>query len=270
MVQITLDTRKSLEENAGDYFEKAKKAKKKLGGTIETLEKAKARLKELVEKELKEEYDTDEIEEARRKKEKKAHEQWYEKFRWFVSSEGFLIVGGRDATTNEIVIKKHTDKNDVVFHTDMAGSPFFVVKSAGRKPSDVTLQEVANAVFTFSRAAKMGLSTSNVFWVAPEQVTKQANPGEYLPKGAFMIRGKTNYLFPSFDLAVGVDEHGKIMAGPKAAIRKNCEKMLVLEKDDHAKPSDTAKNIRHQLGGEVDTILRTLPAYGTRIKKEGR
>ena len=54
--------------------------------------------------------------------------EWYEKFRWFISSEGFLVIGGRDATSNEIVIKKHADKNDLVFHTDIKGSPFHLSK----------------------------------------------------------------------------------------------------------------------------------------------
>ena len=32
----------------------------------------------------------------------KLHKEWYEKFRWFYSSEGFLCIGGRDSTTNDI------------------------------------------------------------------------------------------------------------------------------------------------------------------------
>jgi len=51
---------------------------------------------------------------------KEINKEWYEKFRWFISSDDFLILGGRDATSNEIVIKKHTEKNDLVFHR-----PFF-------------------------------------------------------------------------------------------------------------------------------------------------
>ena len=268
MVQIALNITKTLEQNAADYFEKAKKAKKKIDGAVGALEKAKAKLKVLVEKELKEEYDVDEIEEAQRRREKKAEQQWYEKFRWFVSSEDFLVIGGRDATTNEIIIKKHMDNNDVVFHTDMACSRFFVVKAGEKKPGGATLQEVADSVFPCSRAAKMGLLTADVLGVPPDQVTKQATPGEFLPKGAFMIRGKTNYVIPSFDLAIGVDENSKIMAGPRVAVKKHCEKFLLLEKDDQAKSSDTAKRIQHVLGGDLDTIIRCLPPCGVRIKKE--
>ncbi len=270
MVQIAIDITKGLEENASLYFEKAKKAKKKLEGAKEALERAQAKLKDLVEKELKDEYDQEAIAAEKEAQAERAKPQWYEKFRWFMTSEGMLVVGGRDATSNEIVIKKHADKNDVVFHTDMAGSPFFVIKTKGETPSEACLNEVANAVFTFSRALKLGLSTANVFWVKPDQVTKQAQPGEFLPKGAFMIRGKTNYLFPSFDLAIGVTEEGRIMAGPKAGVTKHCEKVLVLEQADKVKVSDTAKKIKAELGGDLDTIIRALPSAGVRIKKERR
>lgn len=39
---------------------------------------------------------------------------WFEKFIWFISSENFLIVCGRDAQQNELLVKRHMDKGDVV------------------------------------------------------------------------------------------------------------------------------------------------------------
>ncbi len=50
--------------------------------------------------------------------------QWFERYRWFVSSNDHLIVGGRDSTTNSIIINKYTNKDDIVFHADLHGSPF--------------------------------------------------------------------------------------------------------------------------------------------------
>lgn len=31
---------------------------------------------------------------------------WFEKFNWFISSEGYLVLSGRDAQQNEILIKR--------------------------------------------------------------------------------------------------------------------------------------------------------------------
>src|SRR3989344_3428946 len=128
MLRLVLDLKKSVEENASDYFEKAKKIKKKIKGAEEALQQSLRKLRELEAK--KEKFDAEEGKKAALAQRKK---EWYEKFRWFMSSDGFLVVGGRDATSNEIVIKKHTESNDLVFHTDIAGSPFFVIKAENKK-----------------------------------------------------------------------------------------------------------------------------------------
>ncbi|MBT5272069.1 DUF814 domain-containing protein [Candidatus Woesearchaeota archaeon] len=280
-MKIILKLNKTVQENAAIYFEKAKKAKKKLDGALEAIERSRKNL----EKEKKK-YEKDQEKEKVKPVKREVKKQWYNKFRWFVSSEGFLVIGGRDATSNEIVIKKHTDKEDVVFHTDMSGSPFFVVKSntqindegkevkATKKPTKITLQEVSDATASFSRAWKLGMSTLEVFHVTPEQVTKTANPGEFLPKGAFMIRGKTTYLKPTkMQVAVGIketEEKGKkviqVVSGPVSAISKQTKDFIVLEQG-RDKVSDIAKTVRKKFGGELDDIIRALPSGGFRLKK---
>src|SRR3989338_4437149 len=107
MARLVLDLKKSIEENASDYYEKAKKIKRKIEGAGEALQKSIKRLKELEEKREKREAKEEKLSKAKERK-----KEWYEKFRWFVSSDGFLVVGGRDATSNEIIIKKHAEKND--------------------------------------------------------------------------------------------------------------------------------------------------------------
>ena len=267
-MKVTLNIKKSVDQNAQVYFEKAKKARKKLEGAREAVAKFHVKLE--AEKTAHEQKMTGMKEKHAEAASKVAiKKEWYEKFRWFYSSEGFLVIGGRDATTNEIVIKKHTDKEDIVFHTDMAGSPFFVIKKNSAPESEIgqdTLQETADATLCFSKAWKLGLMTSAVFWVKPEQVTKEANPGEYLPKGAFMIRGKTNYITPLPNCAIGKLPDGRIMAGPTEAVRKNCKELLRLIQKD-AKTSETAKKIKKKLGGELDDIIKSLPPGNTAVKE---
>ena len=256
MATLVLDLKKSVEENASDYFEKAKKIKKKIQGAEKALLVSLKKLKELETKKEKLS-----IEEEKNKIAKERKKEWYEKFRWFISSDGFLVIGGRDATSNEIVIKKHTDADDLVLHTDMAGSPFFVIKSGGKKIPMPTIKEAADAVCTFSRAWKLGLQTSDVFYVAPEQVSKKTKAGEYMGKGAFMIYGKTNYIENNVNLAVGITKENAVMSGPIEAIKKNCEKYVALNQGNE-KASSIAKRIRHKLGSnlDLDEIIRALPA----------
>ncbi|GAF78856.1 unnamed protein product, partial [marine sediment metagenome] len=229
---IKLDITKSLEKNAGIYFEASKKAKKKLEGANAALERSLQKLEKAKKEQVKE------VEKVKQKEVKK---EWYEKFHWFISSEGFLCIGGRDAATNEIVIKKHTDKDDLVFHTQIAGSGFFVVKTDGKKVSESTLNETAQAVGSYSRAWKLGLSIQEVFYVNPEQVSKKAKPGEFIARGAFMIYGKKNILTVDLKLAVGI-KAGKIIGGPVDAVKKNAEKFVLIIQG-REKASAAAKKI---------------------------
>ena len=102
MARLVLDLKKSVEKNASDYFEKAKKIKKKIKGAQEALQKSLKKLKDLETKKEKLS-----VEEEKKKIAKQRKKEWYEKFRWFLSSDKFLVLGGRDATSNEVLIKKH-------------------------------------------------------------------------------------------------------------------------------------------------------------------
>ena len=261
MTRLVLDLKKSIEGNASDYYEKAKKMKKKIKGAEEALKRSIKKLKNLEEKNEKLAAEEKENRIVERDKE------WYEKFRWFISSDGFLVIGGRDATSNEIVIKKHTDKNDLVLHTDMSGSPFFVIKAEDKEIPTSTIKEAADAVCTFSRTWKLGLQTSDVFYVKPDQVTKKTRAGEYMGKGAFMIYGKTDYTENKINLAVGITKDRAIMSGPLEAIKKNCEKYITL-KQGNEKVSSVAKKINYKLGKglSLDEIIRALPAGNFKIE----
>ena len=267
-MQLELDLTKTVEQNAEVYFERAKKARKKINGTETAIAHARKRLEQL-EKDKKEKILREEEKKAKEEEKRSIKHEWYEKFRWFFSSEGFLVVGGRDATSNEIMIKKHTDKDDIVFHTDMAGSPFFVVKQdskPGEKPTEKTLQEAGDTTCIYSRAWKLGMGTTDVFWVKPEQVSKTAQSGEYLSRGAFMIRGKTNYVRSRMNLAIGMLDDGRIMGGSLNAVKSHCKKYVEIVQGKE-KASATAKSIRQKIGGDLDEIIKVIPAGGAKVKK---
>ncbi|MBW2978601.1 DUF814 domain-containing protein [Candidatus Woesearchaeota archaeon] len=259
-MQIEIDTSKTIEENAALYFEKAKKAKRKIQGVKKALLMFEKEKKELIssKEEAVKKYEEKEKERRKPKRTKK----WYEKFRWFISSEEFLCIGGRDATTNEIIVKKHMLSEDIVFHTEAPGSPFFVIKTSGKKVGEKTLKETAQATAVFSRAWKMGLGSTKVYWIKPSQVRKELG----LPKGSFMIHGKRNYSEPILEMAIGINSEGIIMGGPISAVKKNCSKFLILVQGKKKK-SDIAKQIKSEIGGEIDDIISSLPAGDFEIKK---
>ncbi|MFH1276612.1 MAG: NFACT RNA binding domain-containing protein, partial [Candidatus Woesearchaeota archaeon] len=263
-MEIEFDLNTSVDENAGIYFDLAKKAKRKLEGAKDALVDSRKKLVDLEKQDQK--FWEKEKEKSQLKDRKR---EWYEKFHWFISSEGFLCIGGKDATSNEIVVKKHTDKEDIVFHTDMAGSPFFVVKD-GQKATEKTLNETAQAVGVYSRAWKLGHQTADVFYVKPEQVTKEAQSGEHLSKGSFMVMGKTLYLHPRLEYAIGLveikDSEGivekQIIGGPITAVESRTKNFVIVIPGKEKK-SSLAKKIRGKLTtGDLDDIIKFLPAGG--------
>ena len=257
MTEIKLKLDLSVERNAGLYYEEAKKVRKKVEGAKEALEESHAALEKL-EKQAQEE-------EKKIVKKQALKQEWYHKFRWFITSDSFFVIGGRDATTNEIIVKKHCQKDDFVFHTDMAGSPFFVIKAEGKKISDAAIKEAADATISYSKAWQKGLTTTPVFYVKPEQVTKEAKSGEYLVKGAFVIKGKVNYVENKVNLALGMYKDGHIMGGPVEAVSKHCASFVRIRQGNE-KTSAIAKKIQKKLGGDLDEIIRSIPAGGVELE----
>lgn len=244
---IKLDITKSIEQNAEIYFEKSKKAKKKIPAVIKVLEENKKKL--VLEEKRIAEKNTIKI---------KRSKEWFEKFRWFNSSDGFLIIGGRDATTNEIVVKKHTENTDLVFHAELPGSPFVIIKNPENKIiPESTINEAAELCASFSKSWNAGRSSAEVYYVHPEQVSKTVQSGfAGLAKGSFMITGKRTYINARINLAICSFE-GKIMTGPVSAISKHKPFLEIIQ--GTKKLSDVGKKIQKIIGGELDEIIRNLP-----------
>lgn len=152
--------------------------------------------------------------------------QWYERYRWFVTTDGHLVIGGRDASSNSAVIRKHMTEDDIVFHAEIHGSPFFLIKNARNQDNENTnlIEETAQATVSFSRAWKDGLSSGDAYWVFPNQVKKGAPTGQFLPKGSFVIEGKRNFCKGiELKLTIGlvkIENRYTIVSGPLNAIKK--------------------------------------------------
>jgi predicted ribosome quality control (RQC) complex YloA/Tae2 family protein len=234
-LRFGLNLRKKLFDIAGRFYERSKRAKQKMEGAKNALEATKRQLEEIETKirenealiRVKPEETVEEI--AKRKIKPK---KWFEKFRWFISSDGFLVVAGKDAVSNEVLIKKYTEPNDIVFHADLVGAPFVVVKTKGKKPSKQCLQEAGEFAAVFSRGWREGFASVDVYWVKPEQLSKGGISGEYVPKGAFLVRGRRNWMRGTpLKIAIGVKEtNGKIefINGPVGAVESKTRACIIL------------------------------------------
>jgi len=272
-IQVEAETRRRPQDEAAEHYEKAKRLESKLSGLRASIEETELLLTKLA--------DTA-IEAARpTRPEPRVEKEWFEKFRWFNSSEGLLVIGGRDAASNETILKRHISPEDLVVHAEAHGAPFFIVKAGRVQPKVETLKEAAQACVSYSRLWKEGIRSGDAYWVRPEQVTKRAPSGEYLTKGAFMIRGTRNYIRGvELALAVGLAlQDGKLllMSGPPSAVKNGCVTHVEI-RQGRSSPSEGAKRImailekrsaeeiREQLRRiKSDDVIRLLPSGGVDV-----
>jgi len=179
--------------------------------------------------------------------------EWFERYRWFIGSEGLLCIGGRDASSNSAIIRKHLTDQDLVFHAEVHGSPFFVIKNVPSNDAEqlkTSLLEAAQATVSFSMAWKDGLSVADAYWVIPDQVKKGAPTGQFLPKGSFVIQGKRNFVKGvEIRLALGViilEKKYALMCGPQEAVKKKSIAYCVLLPGGND-PTNVAKKFKQEL-----------------------
>ncbi|AMK14984.1 ribosome rescue protein RqcH [Methanobrevibacter olleyae] len=259
---IRLDSKKSIPDNAEVYYEKAKKAKRKIKGALIAIENTKHQLADMEAKKEKAMLNIM-VPQKRIKKNLK----WYEKLRWFVSTEGILVVCGRDATTNEGVVKKYLEQNDVYLHADIHGAPSVVAKVQSDKLNDNLLKELGEFSAAFSSAWSKNFTSQDVYWVEPEQVSKTPVSGEFVPKGAFIIRGHRNYIRGcKLEISIGLvdyDGEKRIMAGPTDAMKTHTSKFVTI-KPGYTKKEKIAKEILSRINEDnklsLDDVVRVLPS----------
>ena len=251
-VHFELNLKKSVYESASSFYDKVKDAREKIKGLKRAII--------ITEKQAKVQKETNIQVESQFLKPVKARKRfWFEKFHWVHSSEGLLIVGGRDATSNEILVKKHTTTTDLILHAEIVGAPFVIIKTDGKQPSEKSLFEAAQLTAAYSRGWREGLTALDVYWVKPDQVSKEAPSGQYLSKGMFMIRGQKNYIRDvELQVSIGVvekDDQLMIIGGPVSAIASQTQCVLSIV-PGRKTSGKLAKEIRYKLSEKAPINLR--------------
>lgn len=127
-------------------------------------------------------------------------QMWFDKFHWFVSSDGYLVIAGKDAVQHEMLYTRHLRKGDIFCHADVEGAAPAIIKNSP------TTADAPIPPSTLSQAGILSISTSTAWeskavmaawWVKAEQVSKTLPGGQILSPGNFTIKGEKNFLPPS-------------------------------------------------------------------------
>ncbi|XP_044291971.1 nuclear export mediator factor NEMF isoform X2 [Varanus komodoensis] len=188
---VDVDLGLSAYANAKKYYDHKRHAARKTQKTVEAAEKAFKSAEKKTKQTLKEVQTVSTIQKARKV-------YWFEKFLWFLSSENYLVIAGRDQQQNEMIVKRYLRPGDIYVHADLHGATSCVVKNPTGDPIPPrTLTEAGTMALCYSAAWDARVITS-AWWVYHHQVSKTAPTGEYLTTGSFMVRGKKNFLPPSY------------------------------------------------------------------------
>ncbi|MDI6811853.1 MAG: ribosome rescue protein RqcH, partial [archaeon] len=274
---LEIDTSVSLHKNASTYYERAKVFRKKREGVKRAIEETREKIRTEKEKEVRiEEELIPERKEVRREK-----EEWYEKFRWFETSDGFLVIGGKDATTNEILVKRYMAPNDLFYHTQAEGAPVVIAKTGGKDISEDSQREIAQFAASYSNLWKHGLYEGECYCVTGEQVSKTPPSGEYLKKGSFMVRGKRQYFKVALGLCIGIKKKRLVVCPSSASQKEQMDMFVELEPEGELEKNELAKEIvkffvehaKDEKKEDVkriatyEKVLRFLPPGKSRIRR---
>ncbi len=199
LVPVDVDIGMSAYGNAQQFYQAKKKTAAKF---VKTVEASSVAIK-AAEKKSREQYNktTKQIADIQLMRKR----LWFEKFNWFITSENYLVLLGKDAQQNEQLVKKYLNKGDVYMHLEhVIGSPSCIIKNpnSNNPISHLSLMEAAQLIVCRSSAWDNKIVTQ-AYWVQENQVSKTAPSGEYLTTGSFMVRGKKNFM-PSQQLVVGL------------------------------------------------------------------
>ncbi|MFP3908825.1 MAG: ribosome rescue protein RqcH [Archaeoglobaceae archaeon] len=270
-MKLELPLDKTIPQIADGYYQKSKKIKRKLDGLLTAMEKTR---KAMESEDTTIKTYTDSPMRAVRKRE------WFERFRWLITSEGSLVIGGRSASMNSEIVSKYMENNDLFFHTQSPGAPATVLKN-GQDAGENSLFEAAQFAATYSALWKEGKYSGSAYYVDPEQVKRSAKSGEYLAKGSFLIEGKRNYMDVPVSCAIGVDiKNLRVLGGPSTAVKTYCDYLVELDighkphneisVEISARLVEKAKEEEKHLVKSIakpDEVMKFLPPGGSRIKE---
>jgi predicted ribosome quality control (RQC) complex YloA/Tae2 family protein len=223
---VKIFVHESIDQNAGRYYDQVKKFKKKLTGAKAAMEREVQQVR------------TRKVQYQRPKK------RWFDRFRWFYTSDQVLVIGGRDAGQNEELIRKYLEGGDTFVHADVHGASVVIVK--GKTDA---MEEVAQFAAVYSGAWRAGFASADVYAARPDQVSKTAESGEYLSRGSFVVRGERQwYRDVPLEVVIGLQKTPltRIIGGPASSITRICDLYVALRPGTF-EPNDIAKKVVRSL-----------------------
>ncbi len=272
-VEISLEGRsvpvlvhESPRASAQALFEEAKTAQAKLAGARAALATTEARLAHP--------RATPSAPRPSKKEAAQGPEFWFERFRWFISSDRVVVVAGRDAGSNDRVVRRHLREGDIYLHADLHGASSVVVKCPGPVQGAIperTIEEAGRWAVAFSKAWRAGLASATAFWVSADQVSKTPATGEFVARGSWVVHGTKHYLKDlPLELALGTityEGRERWTVAPESAVCLLGTARFLLTPGDERERAEREAELSRETGLSRSRLQGLLPAGGLTLRR---
>ncbi len=189
----------------------------------------------------------------------------YQKYKWFVTSSGKLVIGGKSAEQNEALLNKlkSSNKDYIIMHTHEPGSPFSAILAPIIKTSKSDIEQAAIFTASFSRAWKQGKSKANVDIFNLSQLYKSQS----MKLGTWGVKDKINRIAVPLSLVLTIQKTHLRAVPEKAAKSKKAILLKIIPgKTDKIKMLPKLLELLNNKFSKEE-ILSALPAGGIEIIK---
>jgi predicted ribosome quality control (RQC) complex YloA/Tae2 family protein len=279
---VTLEASKTVHQNAQRYFEEARTQKNKAKGAKEALRKTE-RSRNTAEKKAAKEAASGKL-----KGRKRARRFWFEKYRWAVVSGGHLLIGGKDAKGNDVLVRKHLSSNDLYFHADLHGAPSCSLKlKDGLIPSSSQQGIVPEGVASLQISQTLGEGFEDARELGDSIISEAAQISvcwsrawgsggaaatAFHARGSFVVRGERSWHRDTpLEIAIGLAVVNGVplpVSGVPKVISEMCHRWAKVVPGREKKDS-VANRISKSTGLGQEDLLSCLPPGGCSVEDHG-
>ena len=187
----------------------------------------------------------------------------YQKYKWFYTSSGKLVIGGKSAIQNDELLKivKSMNQEFMVMHTSSPGSPFSVILSDVNKVSKRDIEEASIFTACFSQCWKLMSRKVSVDIFKSSQLYKRKD----MKSGTWGVIGDVEERPVQMSLAL-TRQQSVLRAVPEQSV-KNKKDILVKFKPGKISKEEMVAKLATELGEHFSQseLLSALPAGGFSI-----
>lgn len=192
-LNVDIDLGQSAFANASLYFGQKKEASSKQAKVEKNSDMAMKNAEKRVERDLakKLKNETDALKSIR-------HKYWFEKFFWFVSSEGYLCIAGRDEIQVDMIYYRHFNDDSYFVTSDIEGSlKVFILNPFPHEDISPTTLFQAGVFALSTSVAWNSKASSSAWWLKGKDVTKKEFDGSLLGPGRLNYKADKNFMPPA-------------------------------------------------------------------------